>query len=180
MKIGFLICGPSGVGKTSNVEKMLKNAGINKKLKIVDPDQIQANTHAEQSNLALLDVVQSIRQKKSFVYVATCGGTRAIGELVDYMKQQGFRTIVAIPYTSLSIALSRIENRTEQPVPEEVVKDLHQFFKRKAERYMTMPNLDEVYLYNNEKDFNLLLERKSNKIVCSGPSNFYFDISKYC
>ena len=180
MKIGFLICGPSGVGKTSNVEKMLKNAGINKKLKIVDPDQITANTHAEQSKLALIEVVESIKQGKSFVYVATCGGIRDTSELVNYMKQQGFRTIVAIPYTSSSTALSRIENRPNQPVPEEVVKELHQFFKRKAERYMTMPNLDEVYLYNNEKDFNLLLEKKSNKVVCSGPSNFYLDISKYC
>ena len=180
MKIGFLICGPSGVGKTSNVEKMLKNAGINRKLKIVDPDQITANTHAEQSNLALIEVVELIQKGTPFVYIATCGGIRATGELIDHMKQKGFRTIVAIPYTTLSTALSRIENRPHQPVPEEVVKELHHFFKRKAERYMNMPNLDEVYLYNNEKDFNLLLEKKSNKVVCSGPSNFYFDISKYC
>jgi hypothetical protein len=39
----------------------------------------------------------------------------------------------------------------------------------------------EIYLYNNETDFNLLLSKKNKKIVCrDGDSDFYFDISRYC
>jgi predicted ABC-type ATPase len=180
MKIGYLICGPSGVGKTTHIEEMLKNAGINKKLKIIDPDKIQADSHKEQSRLAFTELYNTIHLDNSFVYIGTCGGTREISQILYSMKQKKYRTIIAISYTSLGTALSRIEKRIEQPVPEEVIKDLHQFFKRKAEKYMTMDNLDEIYLYNNEKDFNLLLSKKSNKIVCSGLTDFYFDISKYC
>jgi predicted ABC-type ATPase len=180
MKIGFLICGPSGVGKSTNIEDMLKNAGINKKLKIIDPDKIQAENHNEQSRLAFTELYNSIRLGNSFIYVGTCGGTREISEILHSMKKKKYRTIVAISYTTLGTALSRIEKRIEQPVPEEVIKDLHQFFKRKAEKYMEMDNLDEIYLYNNEKDFNLLLSKKNNVVVCSGLTDFYFDISKYC
>ena len=46
---------------------------------------------------------------------------------------------------------------------------------------MTIPNVDELYLYNNEDEFNLLLSKKKKKIVCVHPEGeFYFDISKYC
>jgi predicted ABC-type ATPase len=180
MKFGFLICGPSGVGKSSNIETMIKNAGLNMKFVHIDPDKIKAVSHAERSLIAFNELVATIREGKPFVYVATCGGTKDMHDLVHDMKNHGYRTVVAIPYTSLGTALERISKRPEQPVPEEVVRDLHAFFARKAEMYMKMPYLDEVYLYNNEKDFNLLLSKKDNKVVCSGKSNFYFDISKYC
>ena len=180
MKVGFLICGPSGVGKSSNIDLMLKNAGFNMKFKLIDPDKIIGVTHAEKSRIAFQDVKEHIHKGISFIYVATCGGTKDMTDIIKDMKDHGFRTIVAIPYTSLGTALERIKNRVGQPVPDEVVKDLHQFFTRKAKMYMTMPNLDEIYLYNNEKDFNLLFSKKENKILCSENSNFYFDVSKYC
>jgi predicted ABC-type ATPase len=180
MKIGFLMCGPSGVGKTSHVDQMLKNAGFNMKFVRIDPDAQDANTHFKQSQMAMESVAKRIREGKSFVYTATCGGLKNIMEMLKDMKNKGYRTIVAIPYTSVGTALERISKRIEQPVPEEVVKELHAFFAKKAEKYMDMPNLDEVYLYNNEKDFNLLLSMKDKKILCSSDSDFYFDISKYC
>jgi len=97
------------------------------------------------------------------------------------LKKKKFRSIVAITYTSLPIALKRISQRSEQLVPEEVVEDLHKFFKTKAERFMSLSNIDQIYLYNNNTNFNLLLSKKSKKIVCSeGNNEFYFDISKYC
>jgi predicted ABC-type ATPase len=180
MKVGFLNCGPSGVGKTSHISQMLENAGFKQKFVMIDPDQIQAETHLQKSELALLEVEKNIRDGKSFVYTATCAGTRDTKRLIKKMKYAGYRTVVAVSYTSLGTALERISKRVEQPVPEEVVRDLHQFFAKKAEMYMDMPNLDEIYLYNNETDFNLLLSKKNKKIVCSGNSDFYFDISKYC
>ena len=180
MKVGFLICGPSGVGKSSNIFTMLKNAGIDGDFLLIDPDKLQDSSHEERSSNALKLVNKSISEGKDFIYIATCGGTRTILSILKEMKSKKYRTIVAIPYTSLGTALERISKRIDQPVPEDVVRDLHSFFAKKAERFMKMPNLDEVYLYNNETDFNLLLKTKNKKIMCSNISDFYFDISKYC
>lgn len=175
--IGFLVCGPSGVGKTSNFKKMLQNAGVKEEVFLLDPDMRKEETHEERSRLTLEAVKITISEDKSFVYTATCGGMRIIQDLIDRMK--GYRVVVCIVYTSLPVALERIRKRSHQPVPEDVVADLHAFFKTKAERYMKLPV--EIYLYNNETDFNLLFSRRNKKIVCRDKaSDFYFDISRYC
>ena len=178
--IGLLICGPSGVGKTSNISKMLENAGIRAKdLVGIDPDQQKQKTHEERSNAALDLVKQTIDLNKPFYYTATCGGNQVVNDLLMRMHAKKYRIVVAIVYTTLSTALERIRKRTEQPVPDIVVEDLHAFFKTKAERFMKLPV--EIYLYNNETDFNLLYSRKNKKIVCrDGDADFYFDISRYC
>jgi len=174
MRVGFLICGPSGVGKSSHVPDMLKNAGLLIE-NIIDPDKL-SGTHKEQSESALNKVYESIESKQSFVYTATCGGMRIINDIIKKMKENKFKTIIAIAYTKLGTALERIVKR-DQPVPEDVVKDLHAFFKTKAERFMKLDA--EIYLYNNETDFNLLYSKTRKKILCT-PGDFYFDISKYC
>lgn len=177
--IGLLVCGPSGVGKTSNINKMLKNAGIRKELTIIDPDKLSNESHEERSKVALENVKNTIEDGESSCYTATCGGMRIVADLIRRMKARKYRIIVAIVYTSLPVALERIRKRTHQPVSEDVVEDLHAFFKTKAERYMKLDV--EIYLYNNETDFNLLFSRKNKKIVCrDGEMDFYFDVSRYC
>ena len=178
MKFGFLVCGPPGTGKSSNITKMLKNARIKQSFLLVDPDSLEGSTHLEKSQKAMELVKESIEKKKSFVYVATCGGLKDIMEILKSMKSAEFRTIVAIPYLKLPQAIERISKR-EQETPQEVIKDLHAFFQKKAEAYMSMKNLDEIYLYNNETDFNLLYSRKKKKIVCT-PGDFFFDLTPYC
>ena len=177
--IGLLICGPSGVGKTSNVNNMLKNAGIRVQDLIgIDPDEGKEETHEERSKAALELVKHTIDTGRSFYYTATCGGNKIVDDLIARMKAKHYRIVIAIVYTTLPTALERIRKRTHQPVPDEVVEDLHAFFKTKAERFMKLPV--EIYLYNNETDFNLLLSKKNKKIVCRGKDDFYFDISRYC
>jgi len=176
--IGFLVCGPSGVGKTSHYRKMLVNAGIHKDIQLFDPDARSEETNVERSAEAFKSVKDAISKGEDFVYTATCGGMSGILELIREMKKKKYRIVIAIVYTSLPVALERIRKRTHQPVPEEVVEDLHAFFKTKAEKYMKLPV--EIYLYNNETDFNLLLSKKNKKIVCRGEDDFYFDISRYC
>jgi predicted ABC-type ATPase len=178
--IGLLVCGPSGVGKTTNINKMLTNAGIRvQELIGIDPDERKEKTHEERSIAAFNLVKHAIERNMSFYYTATCGGNRIVDDLLMRMRAKKYRIVIAIVYTSLPTALERIRKRTHQPVPDEVVEDLHAFFKTKAERFMKK-NV-EIYLYNNETDFNLLLSKKNKKIVCRDKdSDFYFDISRYC
>jgi predicted ABC-type ATPase len=177
MKFGFLICGPSGTGKSSHVTEMLKNANITQKFLLIDPDKLEGE-HSEQSKKALELVYEQIEKNKNFVYIATCGGMKIINTILKKMKEKKMKSIVAIPYVKLSTALERLKKRRDQPVPEEVVKDLHEFFTTKAERYMNL-ELDQVYLYNNETDFNLIYSKTKDKIKCTR-GEFFFDISKYC
>ena len=175
---GFFVCGPPGVGKSSHVPEMLKLAGISDKYTLIDPDLLEGDTHLKKSQKAAELVKDSIAKKESFVYVATCGGLKVMISYLKAMKSNGMKSVVAIPYTKLTTALNRISKR-EQATPEEVTKDLHAFFATKAEAYMTLRDLEEVYLYNNETEFNLLYSRKNKTIVCT-PGEFYFDMSKYC
>jgi predicted ABC-type ATPase len=177
--IGFLFCGPSGVGKNTHFKTMLKNAGIEKELLLIDPDKRKEEIHKERSELAYEEVKEAITKKKDFGYFSSCVGFKRIYEMVSEMQQNNYRIIVAIVYTSLPVALERTRKRMNQLVPDIVVEDLHAFFKTKAERFMNLPV--EIYLYNNETDFNLLLSKKKKKIVCrDGNTDFYFDISRYC
>ena len=177
--IGLLLCGPSGVGKTSNINKMLENAGSLQEIEIIDPDKRKEKTHEERSEAAIKLVKESISNGVSFCYTATCGGMRIVNDLIKRMKAKKYRIVIAIVYTSLPVAMERIRKRTQQPVSEDVIKDLHAFFKTKAERFMKLDV--DIYLYNNETDFNLLLSKKNKKIVCrDADADFYFDVSRYC
>ena len=175
--IGILICGPSGVGKTSNLSKIFDKVGVHPE--ILDPDKRSEKEHLERSSKTLEQVHEFISEKKSFAYVATCGGLSIIKDVLKKMKQQGYKTVVAIVYTSIETAIERISQR-EQHTPQEVILDLHQFFTKKAEYYMKARNVDELLLYNNESKFLLLLDKKNKKIHCHKKDSFYFDISSYC
>lgn len=177
MPIGFLGCGPSGVGKTSHFKEMLHQAGI-KNVQLFDPDVRSEPDHADRSAGALKDVQDAIEAGESFGYTATCAAVRIIKDLIKRMKAKKYRIVIAIVYTDLPTALKRIDGRS-QKVPGSVVEDLHAYFKKQAEKYMKMDV--DLYLYNNQQEFSLLLSRKNKKIVCrSGDTDFYFDISKYC
>jgi len=175
---GLFICGPPGTGKSSHVKDIIDLAKLHNKYKLIDPDIIEGKNHGEQSEKAIKLVKQSISKKESFIYVATCGSIGLMISFLKLMKNLGMKSVVAIPYTKLSTSLDRISKR-EQVTPEEVTKELYSFFSTKAEAYMKLKDLDEVYLYNNETEFNLLYSRKGNEIICK-PGDFYFDISKYC
>jgi len=174
----LLICGPPGTGKTSHTKIMFENAGLSiDDFVDIDPDKRKEVHSSDRSRLALEEVLETIDKGQSFYYTATCGGMRILNDLIAKMKAKHYRIVIAISYVSLPTALERIRKRTHQPVPQKVIEDLHAFFKTKAERFMKLPV--ELYLYNNETDFNLLLSKKHKKIVCLD-GDFYFDISRYC
>jgi predicted ABC-type ATPase len=179
--IGLLVCGPPGTGKTTHLHTMLRNAGAEpSEYTIIDPDTLGLSP-ADASAKAIELVHSAIDAKQKFVYSASCRKLDVVKEMLKHMKQKKYRTVVAIVYASLPKTIERIASRHEQHVPEEAIRYLYSYFKTRAEAYMNLPQLDEVYLYNNETQFNLLLHKKKKKIVCSTPDNeFFFDISNYC
>jgi predicted ABC-type ATPase len=177
---GILVCGPPGTGKSTHIHAMLEQAGFHEDYALADPDKMPGE-HSEQSKAALALVDDSVAKRKNVVYIGSCHGVRTIQTILKHMKSKQYHTVVAIAYTTIPTALKRIKARTHQPLDEDIAREVHEFFKTKAERYMTLPNIDELYLYNNETEFNLLLSKKKKKVVCSDPKGeFYFDISKYC
>ena len=181
MPVGVLVCGAPGTGKSSHVLKVLENAGFEGEFVLVDPDKIKAEYHSQQSNMSFELLRETVSEKKDVVYVGSCLSVGRLTRIMEEMKRKKYRTVVAIAYTSLSTALKRIAQRTEQPLPEDIASEVHRYFATKAERYMSNPLIDEIYLYNNETEFNMLFSRKKKKITCSDPGGeFYFDVSKYC
>ena len=181
MPVGVLICGPPGTGKSTNVHRVMKNAGFEGDFVLVDPDKIKADSHAEQSSRAIVLLAETIDERKDVVYTGSCLAVSQINAILKKMKSKKYRTIVAISYTSLSTSLKRIAGRKDQPLDVDIASEVYNYFSTKAQRYMNLPAIDEIYLYNNETDFNLLFSRKKKKIMCSDPSGeFYFDVSEYC
>jgi hypothetical protein len=159
---------------------MLEQAGFDEEYVLVDPDKMEGE-HAEQSRKAFKLLKETVAQKKNVVYVGSCVGVGYMTSILRSMKELKYKTIMAISYTTIPTALKRIASRKDQPLDADIAHEVHTFFKTKAERYMTVPYIDELYLYNNETEFNLLLSKKKKKVVCTDPNaEFYFDISKYC
>ena len=180
MVYGILICGAPGTGKSTNIRMMLDQAGFDEEYILADPDKMPGE-HSEQSKSAITLLENSVKDRKNVVYVGSCSSTGTLAGILKRMKSHRYHTVVAIAYTSIPTALKRIASRTHQPLDSDIASKAHHFFKTKAERYITMSNIDELYLYNNESEFNLLLSKKKKKIMCADPhGEFYFDISKYC
>ena len=78
---GILICGPPGTGKSTNIRKMLDQAGFDEDYVLADPDKL-AGDHTEQSKKALELVDEAVRDKKSVVYVGACHGIRTISSIL--------------------------------------------------------------------------------------------------
>ena len=104
---------------------------------------------------------------------------------IKLLKSKGYKVMVGIFYASLPTVLKRLEERRGQYVSEAVARDIYEHTKKNAETYMSMKDIDELYLYSNEtKPYQLLSYNKTKKeITCiagSEDEEFYFDISKYC
>ena len=180
MKVGFLVCGAPGVGKTTHISEMLEYAKLSGPFEKIDPDKFEQDSHEKRAKIALEHVYSAIEKGENFVYIVSCGATKRIKKIIDMMKHKKYKVIVSITYASSHTALRRTLTRTEQPIPEDIARELYQYFKRHAAYYMTLPEIDDIFLYDNESEFTLILHKHKKKITCHQLSEFYFDISEYC
>jgi predicted ABC-type ATPase len=181
MKYALIICGPSAVGKSTHIPEMLEHAGLPSSFSLIDPDSFGLESQRDRSNRAFEEVDEHISAGKSFVYVGSCLRKNKLETVFHKLRRSKFKTVACIVYTDTETAVRRAKERLNQPVPEDVVRDFHSQFKKRASELMENPLVDEVYLYNNEEQFSLLLSKKKKKIVCrTADADFFFDISKYC
>jgi septin family protein len=65
MPVGVIICGPSGVGKSTHIHEMAKQARITD-YPVIDPDKIDLPEQQDRSVKAFELVHEHIKDKKSF------------------------------------------------------------------------------------------------------------------
>jgi predicted ABC-type ATPase len=181
-KIALFLCGGSGTGKTSSRERILLDAKLTTPYVYINVDTYRTEMSAKQAQEMVHHMVEkSIVEGKSFVLDATCRNTATIIGYMNEAKRHGFKVVLSMIYATLGTTLDRIEKRPQQTVPSDVVKTIYTELKRKAERYMHVESIDELYLYNNEHTTTLLLNKKNDIISCRHPHmKFYFDIKQFC
>jgi predicted ABC-type ATPase len=195
-KVAVFMCGASNVGKSTTRNVLLKDAGITRELVVLNIDEVRI-TRALTQREARVEfgrlVDKTIVEGYSFLYDATCRDRGRIIDLMKKLKQQGYKIIVGLVYATLHTVISRSHARIHQPMDESIVRAIYDEFADKAETYMKVPEIDEIYLYNNELKTRLLYSRKNNNIYCKINANananagagditqlFYFNTSKYC
>lgn len=181
-KIALFLCGGSGVGKTSSRERILLDAKLTTRYVYINLDDLRAKMPIKDAREEIVRILErTVTEGKSFVWDATCRNTGTIIEHMNYAKKHGYTVVLSMVYASLATTLERIERRTDQPVPKETIKGIYSELKRKAERYMHVESIDQIFLYNNDHTTTLLFSRIHDTISCRHPGmNFYFDIKQFC
>ncbi len=180
-KIAIFSCGASGTGKSSMRDKFIRDAKVKTSLVYLNIDNIK-ELGREEARVVLNKLIdKSIDEGYSIFYDGTCRNKKDTTELMKKLKSKDYKIIVGITYTTLPTALKRLEDRRGQYVSETVARDIYQHMKKNAETYMSVDQIDELYLYTNEETTKLIFKRKEKQIDCILPDeDFYFDVSKYC
>ena len=176
-------CGASGVGKTTGKDSFLKEAGVKTSFVYISLDKIRMITGDNTKAQSMLDYIlkKTISSGYSFFWDGTCRNKIQNIEIIKALKRKGYKIIFAMTYAKLETVLDRVAQRIHQQTPESVVHDIYRSMQRNAEVYMDLSEIDEMYLYNNEKTSELIFYKDKKHIQCIHPEmEFYFDVSKYC
>lgn len=179
-KIAVLLCGAPGTGKTSNEKHILNDANIHTQLVSLNSDEVLKIVENRNTALQITTNIahRLIADGYSFIWQASCVYPPPKLHFTEKLKAAGYNVIMAITFASLNIAIDRISHRKDQPLDEKLIRQAHTEFHKKGHVYLEDPNIDELYLYNNDETIKLIYERKNNIVYChSSESDFYFD---YC
>lgn len=182
-KVALFLCGAAGSGKSTNRSNFLDDVQMKTTFVTLNIDEIRSVIGTQESArkvfVELTDKV--IDAGYSILYDATCRDKSNIVARMKQLKEKNYKIVLGIVYASLGTVLGRVRRRTDQPLEEPIAKDIYHHLKKNVESYMSLEEVDEVYLYNNEKTSKLIYMRKEGNVYCISPdSTFYFDVSKYC
>lgn len=180
-KLAIFVCGASGTGKSSMRYKFLNDAKIKTSFVYLNIDDIKEVGREDARNIFNHSLLRAIEDGYSIFYDGTCRNKRDVSDTMKLLKSRNYKIILGMTYTSLPVALKRLEDRQGQFVSESVARDIYQHMNKNAEVYMDMKEIDEVYLYNNENTTTLIFKKTEKEVQCLLPDEgFYFDVSKYC
>lgn len=208
--MAFVICGPTASGKSTIRAQLLKEKGITSQNVItIDPDlvletqpqyktiQKMANYSARRpyfSTYILIDVFldKYIESRHHIIFDTTCRNAKFTNTTIEKMKAQGYTIVFVEMYVSKGTSLARAQARGSAPGGRKVapvdVEKIYAEFSASAEAYLANPNLDEIYLFNNEKASAngtvkptlLLHQEKGKPAECRAKGDFYFDLTGRC
>jgi predicted kinase len=182
-KVALFLCGAAGTGKTTSKYKFLYDSKIRTSFVVLNVDDMRELVGSQEKARSALSYATErvIKEGYSFLYDGTCRDKTNVLKMMEHVHSLGYKTILGITYTPLRTALDRISKRVNQPLSEEVARDIYKHLTKNIETYMNETSIDEIYLYNNEHTSKLIFTRKDKTIQCITPeSAFYFDVSKYC
>jgi len=183
-KTAVFICGTSGSGKSSNRKTILNEMNFSKTYISINLDDIITESKQVDHSRGTLDFIlkETVNDGYSLVYDGTCRYPKYVSHRMSYVKQHGYKIILAIVYADLNTILERIKKRHEQPLTEDFVKTVYHEVSKKVEFFMNFKEIDEVYLFSNESErTKLVFSRDEKRVHCISPNEqFYFDISRYC
>ena len=171
----LFLCGASGTGKTTHASKFLEDAEMHTSYVYLNIDELgKVFPYIRRDAIPEL-LVRDTNDGYSVFVDATCRIRRTYVSIIDDLLRKGYRITMGVMYVPLETALSRVASRTEQPIPERVVRDIYAHTKRNIESYMHLP---ELFLYSNGR---LVFQKNGESVTCPNPSApFYFPLSKYC
>lgn len=182
-KVAMFLCGAAGSGKTTSRHIFLKDANIKTTFVTLNIDTIRPKIGSQEAARPVFQslIDRTIEDGYSFFYDGTCRDRNDMVRRIQTLKKKGYRIVMGITYASLDTVLGRVRRRIDQPIDDQIVNDIYKHVENVIERYMTLNEIDEVFLYNNEHTSKLIFSKTQKEIVCLSPeSNFYFDVSKYC
>lgn len=182
-KIAVFLCGSSGTGKSTTKQQILKDAGIRGTYVDLNIDIIRPIVGSQDKASAIFGhfIKKTMEDGYSFVYDGTCRDKGSMIRRISAAKQKGYHIVMGMTYTTLDTALNRILGRSDQPLDETIARDIYRQVSKVIEGFMTVRNIDELYLYNNEHTSTLIYHKAKKSVQClHSDMKFYFDVSEYC
>lgn len=182
-KTALFLCGAAGTGKTTLRNTFLDDVGMKTTFVTLNVDMVRDVVGDQATARTVFGKLtdKAISDGYSILYDATCRDKSNIVSRMKELKSKGYKLILGVVYATRKTMLGRIQRRENQPLDEKIAQDIYSHLSKNVETYMSLKELDEVYLYNNETTAKLIFKRTAKKVYCISPDTaFYFDVSKYC
>jgi predicted ABC-type ATPase len=181
--VALFLCGAAGTGKTTLRNQFLHDAGMTTTFVTLNVDMVREIVGDQPTARTVFNQLtdRAISDGYSILYDATCRDKSNIVVRMKELKHKGYKLVLGIVYATRKTMLGRIQRRIDQPLDESVAQDIYSHLSKNVETYMSLKDIDEVYLYNNETTAKLIFKRTAKKVYCISPTSaFYFDVSRYC